>query len=150
MDRRTTRTNPNQPADETPSNLTLDAIAQVLNQILAERAIPQSPEQSKSTIPTPPIQLPLFTGESQGVDDWHDQFESIAGFAGWNDSKKRISIEPCLGGVARMWMRQRITADQDTWEDFRKDLVRSFRPVDPSLQVRRALQNRRQGHAESV
>lgn len=94
---------------------------------------------------------PIFHGKAdEDVVNWIFRFEQIAEFNQWGPDQRLRHIGMCFEGVAEKWYCSLMTRVPPplTFDEFRQELLRAFKPVNYEEQLETKLRSRTQGNEE--
>ena len=95
---------------------------------------------------------PVFRGAAdEDVVNWIFRFEQIADYNQWNPDQRLRHIGMCFEGVAEKWHCSLMTRVPPplTFDAFREELLRAFKPVNYEDHLETRLRSRVQGSGES-
>nr|XP_054929118.1 uncharacterized protein LOC126535649 [Dermacentor andersoni] len=128
----------------------LPVAAAVRATVTSDGATMTSPVASSQLIVYPPRTPESFHGDTfEDVEDWLEQFERVADFNGWDETRKLRNVYFALEESARTWYVNH-EATLSSWEEFRRQLLAAYASTDRREKAEHALQARNQRTNESV
>ncbi|XP_070385604.1 uncharacterized protein [Dermacentor albipictus] len=128
----------------------LPVAAAVRATVTSDGATMTSPVASSQLIVYPPRTPESFHGDTfEDVEDWLEQFERVADFNGWDETRKLRNVYFALEESARTWYVNH-EATLSSWEEFRRQLLATYASTDRREKAEHALQARNQRTNESV
>ncbi|XP_075529543.1 uncharacterized protein LOC142561134 [Dermacentor variabilis] len=128
----------------------LPVAAAVRATVTSDGATMTSAVASSQLIVYPPRTPESFHGDTfEDVEDWLEQFERVADFNGWDETRKLCNVYFALEESARTWYVNH-EATLSSWEEFRRQLLATYASTDRREKAEHALQARNQRTNESV